>query len=462
MINILTKFLVFFMIAIPSFSIYENEINQLFNFDDTEQDKNIIIEQELPVETIDPILLKDTYSARAMRYIYAQLFKLDDSGLPQPYLLSTFRYNDEMEIYCKLRDDIYFSNGDPITSEDVRNSLNEFLTEGVINLLYKSIKIIKIINDKEFLIILNYPDNTLEIALSHPLSSIFKRVDKKIMTSGKYAIDKISKNRLKLKKNPYYFDKDSSADSLEILGDLNSYQRVVNTLNLPNYHTYDLYKEDIDTARKMGSLKNSDIITDNIFDIISLIFGNKNSYSLEDKKAIESLLTREANTFYPRSMMKSELSVLEKKYSREEAIKLLKKSGALNKRVTIMCLNTIHNRNYIQYVAYDLMQSGIKVDIEIYNSDKFLSKLRTKDYDIALYNVTINKLYPVTSLEKIAVVEIANPELEDALLPFINIFGEGETEEAKNRMVDKLFYLVYSGRYIIPIAHRQTYILSHK
>ena len=65
-----------------------------------------------------------------------------------------------------------------------------------------------------------------------------------------------------------------------------------------------------------------------------------------------------------------------------------------------MCLNTIHNRNYVQYVAYNLTENGLDVEVEIYNLEKFLTKLRTKDYNIALYNVTMNKAYPLTSLEK--------------------------------------------------------------
>ena len=58
--------------------------------------------------------------------------------------------------------------------------------------------------------------------------------------------------------------------------------------------------------------------------------------------------------------------------------------------------------------------------------------------------------------------EIASRELEDAILPFINMFKEGTSPEATERMIDKLFYLIYSGRHIIPIAHRQTYILKNK
>ena len=171
-------------------------------------------------------------------------------------------------------------------------------------------------------------------------------------------------------------------------------------------------------------------------------------------------MNREATTICPQEMFDIKISFLEKNYSRREAIKILKNSGHFEKKIKIMCLNTIHNRNFAQYVAHDLIQNGLNVDIEIYNLDKFLNKLRSKDYDIALYNITINSVYPLTSLEKTIVGELIDYELEDSLLPFFNLFKEERNKEYKERIIDKIFYLTYSSRYFIPLAHKQTYILK--
>lgn len=311
--NIITKFVIFFLVTITSFSAFESEINSLFDEENLEYGNTLIIEQELKVETIDPVLLRDTYSKRAMNYIYAQLFRVNKDNKIEPYLLSEYKYNDEMEMYCKLRDDIYFSNGDPITAQDVKISIEDYLVKGYMNTLYSSIKTIQVLSDKEFLILLNYPDNRLEVGLSNPLMSILKRVDNEIITSGSYVVEETYPNYIKLKRNEFYFEKDFFVEDLEIKGELSSYQRVINSLNLHNYFSYDLYKEDIDTARKVGALKGKEVLSDTIYDIISLVFGKEKNYSLEERKALESLINRETTTIYPTEMFRKEASKLEKK-----------------------------------------------------------------------------------------------------------------------------------------------------
>ena len=174
MSKLLKKILFFLMITTSSFSLYEHEINSLFSDEEIEHNEVLVIEQELKVETVDPLLLRDTYSRRAMNYLYAQ----------------------------------------------------------------------------------------------------FENVD--------------------------------------IKGELSSYQRVINSLNLPNYYSYDLYQEDIDTARKIGDLKGKGVIEDTVYDIISLVFGERKDYSLEDKKALESLLNRDATTIYPKEMFDVQITSLEK------------------------------------------------------------------------------------------------------------------------------------------------------
>lgn len=455
------KVIVFFIITIYSLAS-ENEINSLFIEEKIEKNNNFVIEQEVRVETIDPILIRDTYSRRAMSYIYAQLFQINNNREVIPYLLAEYRWNDEMEMYCKLRDDIYFSNGDKITSKDVKESIENYMNNGYMNSLYSSIRKIKVLNEEEFLILLNYPDTELEIGLSSPLMSILKRENEKIITSGKYDVEEIERNKIKLKKNEYYFQENLPFEKLEIKGELNSYQRIINSFNVDNYYSYDLYKEDIENAKKIGDLKGKEIVEDSVYDIVSLVFGKKKNYSLEEKKALESLLNRDEITVYPKERVDVKILFLEKKYNKEEAIKLLKENGVFNNKIKIMCINTVHNRNYAQYVAHDLIESGLDVEVEIYNLDKFLDKLRKKDYDIGLYNITINKIYPMTSLEKIIIGELVDYELEDSLLYFFNLLKEEKNKEYKKKILDKIFYLIYSSRYFIPLVYKQTYILKNK
>ena len=51
------------------------------------------------------------------------------------------------------------------------------------------------------------------------------------------------------------FEDDIPFEKVDIKGELSSYQRVINSLNIPNYYSYDLYQEDVDKAKKIGYLK---------------------------------------------------------------------------------------------------------------------------------------------------------------------------------------------------------------
>ncbi|MBM6876353.1 hypothetical protein [Fusobacterium mortiferum] len=73
----------------------------------------------------------------------------------------------------------------------------------------------------------------------------------------------------------------------------------------------------------------------------------------------------------------------------------------------------------------------------------------------------MNKAYPLTSLEKTIIGEIVLPELEDALLPFFQMYKNEKNKNNRARLIDKILYLMYSSRYIIPIAHQQTYIIKN-
>lgn len=76
--KVLFKMIVFFIISTSGFS-FENEINNLFEDEKIEQSDSLVIEQEVKVETIDPILLRDTYSRRATiiyMHNYLKLIKM--------------------------------------------------------------------------------------------------------------------------------------------------------------------------------------------------------------------------------------------------------------------------------------------------------------------------------------------------------------------------------------------------
>lgn len=467
--NMLKVIFFFLIVAVRSFSIIDDEINEIFQIESS-KNKELILEQEVRTETFDPVLVRDTYSKRLIDYLYQQLFKIDENGNVENCLLEKSEWKDKTKLYCILKDDIYFYNGDKITAYDVKASIEDFIERSFMNMSYDSIKKVKVINDREFYIILKYPDVTLERALTNPIISIIKRVDGKILGSGIYYVAEEKNKAFLLKKNKYYKEEKYDFESVEVRGELNSYQRILNSMKAHKYITYDLYKEDIEKAKEIGAITDRiKIEQGNIFDIYSLLFGNNYEYSLDEKKAIESIIDRDIETVYPEKMFlkikglnenKFKLSKLKKEYSLEKSREIIKKNNLDKRKIEIMCLNTIHSREMANKVIRELEKEGLQVELKIYDLNKFMHKLRSKDYDIAVYNITISSKYLGASLEKILIGDLASEELHDSIGPFISLMKQSKSQDEAFLALDKILSLIYSGRYFIPIEHKETYILG--
>ena len=77
--NMLKVIFFFLIVAVRSFSIIDDEINEIFQIESS-KNKELILEQEVRAETFDPVLVRDTYSKRLIDYLYQQLFKIDENG----------------------------------------------------------------------------------------------------------------------------------------------------------------------------------------------------------------------------------------------------------------------------------------------------------------------------------------------------------------------------------------------
>lgn len=100
--------------------------------------------------------------------IFSYLFKRDETGKPQPELVDTIQQIDDFTWEMVLKEGITFHNGDPLTSEDVKFSLERVATDKSLrdHPNYKQIKEVQVIDDRKFRVITNVPDPTLVYGLS--------------------------------------------------------------------------------------------------------------------------------------------------------------------------------------------------------------------------------------------------------------------------------------------------------
>ena len=76
-----------------------------------------------PAGTLDPAFIADAADVQLLLQLYAGLTRLDETGEPYPSLASGWEISDDGLTYTfTIRDDLEFSDGSPLTADDVRRS----------------------------------------------------------------------------------------------------------------------------------------------------------------------------------------------------------------------------------------------------------------------------------------------------------------------------------------------------
>lgn len=443
--------------------IFEENLQEIISGGKNDKVNKLLIEQELPVETTNPLELKDSYSRRIFHLIYDTLFVVGKDGNPEAKLLKRYEWMDKKTFYGELERGVLFHDGSELTAKDIQKSLREFLKDGEMTLFFKSIKDIVVLDRYSFIIELYYEDSFLEIALTNPLTSIFKEKDGVIYGTGEYYVEEFTSKRVKLKKFKKYKNPKFTYDEIEVVAELNVYQRLLNSFNNVEYITYDLYKEDVKNGKNSGVIdKSKDIVGSTVYDSVVMMFGGEKEYSLEQRKAIENAVTQDVEAVFPTEVTKARLSLISQETSVELIERGIIKNNLYNKNMEIMVLNTVHNMARARKVKKELEKVGVKVSLHPHNYKAFFQKLRTKEYDVAILNLTISEVYPAISLNKILVGELVDKELENSIEPFIKMMKQEQAKDQGYEILDKVLYLIYANRYYIPLEHKRTYKLGSK
>ena len=84
-----------------------------------------------PAGSLDPAFIANAADVQLLLQLYAGLTRLDEAGEPYPSLASGWEVSDDGRTYTfQIRDDLRFSDGSPLTAEDVRRSWLRLLDPG--------------------------------------------------------------------------------------------------------------------------------------------------------------------------------------------------------------------------------------------------------------------------------------------------------------------------------------------
>src|SRR3954447_20820752 len=160
------------------------------------------------VVSLDPVGCYDLGCQQLIGNVYQGLLAVPAGGnKPEPDAAESCDFSDPKTYTCKIRSGLKFSSGDPLTSEDVKFSLDRMLKikdpTGPYTLL-GSLKSVEAPDPATVTMKLNKPDATFPFILTHNVAAIVpneiypadaKQPDAKTVGSGPYKVDKYTPNQ---------------------------------------------------------------------------------------------------------------------------------------------------------------------------------------------------------------------------------------------------------------------------
>lgn len=428
---------------------------------------NIVLADE--IVSLDPAYSYDNLTNQVVNQITQGLLYFDYSGQLQPQLCSSWEAVDSTTYVYQIRDDVCFSDGSPMTMEDVLFSLNRHMDEDVASYLawmYANVDSIEQTGDWEITVHLSVPDAAWQYAFAttagHIISKEYYEENAEqfgqpgvgVIGTGPYVLDSwTTGSEIKLTYNENYWDKENVPQfkniDFKIITDANT-QATTLASGQADY-MFDPPTEMLDTIREAENMSVTEVdgwtVLWMAMNCQSGPFSDVNvrkavAYTLDKDSLYEGVLTE--NGSYAKNGMpfssalygsESESwtayaeTAVDEKNDIEKAKEYLAQSAYPDGFECSLYINqdSIYNSIAV-YVQSALSQIGIDVTIETKSGDE-MSNIQfgsTRDYDLAIVRWTADypdvsgQLYPLFHSSNIAegggnTSCYSNPEV-DALL----------------------------------------------
>ncbi|WP_297486968.1 ABC transporter substrate-binding protein, partial [uncultured Cetobacterium sp.] len=400
--------LIFLICTAFSFGSTHNKLDSIplgeYQYIENTNDDNLRIVQAVKVTSVDPIKAKDQYSTRVIEKMYDTLFEYNKEGKIEPHLVKEWNWFDDRTLSLKLKDNVYFHNGEEMTAQDVKKSFERMISQGVFKDLFDDIENIKIVNNKELNFKLKGKNNLFIPMLTYQMSSIIKEKNGKIIGTGPYILEKINNKEVVLRKNDNYFLKNKGAKKITLIFEGSERRRIISFFNESVDGVADITNKNIIQARKEG------LIPDDVLELegknintITLMFGKKNKIfaTRESREAIEEAIDRKAltketlgisevTTFFPKEFFNAKLSKIKENFNISKSRNEIKRLGLNKISMELTILNDSTSLELAKKIKKQLLNVGITVNIVPYQQEAYLMKIESKEYELSLYDIATN------------------------------------------------------------------------
>ncbi len=403
------------------------------------------------IVSMDPAYSYDNLTNQVVNQVTQGLLYLDAEGQIQPQLCSSWEVVDDTTYVYEIRDDVTFSDGSPMTMEDVLFSLERHMDEDVASYLawmYANVDSIEQTGDWEITVHLSAPDAAWQYAFATTAGHIvskayydehtedFGNPGTGVVGTGPYVLsDWTPGSEINLSYNENYWDTENEPHfknvSFKIITDANAQATAL--ANGQADYMFDPPTEMLDTLQEAENLSLSEVEGWTVLYMamncqqgpFSDVNVRKAVASALDKDALYEGVLKDNGTYaknglpFSSALYGSEAdswdtyaeTAVDEKNDLEQAKQYLAQSEYPDGFECSLYINqdSIYNSIAI-YVQEALSQIGITVNIEQRSGDE-MSNIQfgsTRDYDMAIVRWTADypdvngQLYPLFHSDNIA------------------------------------------------------------
>lgn len=176
----------------------------------TEGREDLVIAMPEDLETFDPISTSAMATQAVHNMMYVRLYYNDTNDQPVPMLAEEMTVVSDTEIDIKIKDGFTFTDGTPVTAEDVVFTLQRALESPNFSTLLATVTGFEVIDELNFRIVTTGPSPSIRVALMHPGTGILpKAYAEQALESGDWSNPVCS--------GPFKFESRSVGESVKLV-----------------------------------------------------------------------------------------------------------------------------------------------------------------------------------------------------------------------------------------------------
>ncbi|WP_276907230.1 ABC transporter substrate-binding protein [Peptoniphilus duerdenii] len=364
--------------------------------------------------SLDPTDYNDVFSENILKQIFDTLLDKAPNGDLVNGLAESLERPDNKTLVIKIREGVKFSNGEPLTVEDVIFSLKRVAECDQFGYIFKNIDTdnLRKIDDTTLEIKLKEPDATILEALAHPASSIISQKDleekgenfrENPIGTGPFVLDKWTKlDSVTFKRNENYWGDKPSIENLVFKVIPEASQRIIELESGGVDMAFQIAPNDIKKVEENPDLKLDRKLDNSVhfvsFNTVKPPFDNINA-RLAMTKAIDmdtifktvyqGVGKRATSNVNPNFKYSIADSIEPTKVDKEEAKRLFAEAGMTEGTTIKIYVNDNQQRNDVaQMMKEQLTEYGINLEIVKLEWGALVEALKNKEDDMFIMSWT--------------------------------------------------------------------------